>query len=391
MENNLPMKTTPIIAHADLDAFFASVEQRDDPKLMGKPVIVGGKPGNRGVVAACSYEARRYGIFASMPLHTAYKRCPKAIFVHPRHGTYQEVSNTVMSILNEYANRIEPISFDEAFLDLTNPQGTFRESITVGKRIQAKVQKDLSLPISIGIATSKSVSKIACQIGKPKGLVAVQPGQEKDFLAPLEVRSIWGIGPKTDKKLRQIGVRTVGDLSQASYGTLISNFGAQAYQLKSMSQGIDDRQLVAKQTRKSVGSEKTFALDITDLDALRTYVHTVSQDLSAKLERCGMQGRTIAIRLRYSNFKTITRQKTLLSHTANPSKIASLASDLLGQEFQSGDRIRMLGLQISNFKNIDKSQLTFHFDNGNPLHKPCMSKQPLPLHIIHETHRGKQQ
>lgn len=378
-ENNLSTNNDPIIAHADLDAFFASVEQRDNSKLMGKPVIVGGKPESRGVVAACSYEARQYGVRASMPLWTAYKRCPKAIFVHPRHDIYREVSNTVMNILKEHANKIEPVSFDEAFLDLTNKHRNFNEAISLGRRIQTKVQKTLKLPISIGIANSKSVSKIACQIGKPQGLLAVQPGQEKAFLAPLEVRSIWGIGPKTDKKMRQIGVRTVGDLLRVSYGKLISNFGAQAYQLKALAQGIDYRQLSSEPKQKSVGFERTFELDVSDLDTLVMCVETISQDLSDRLVHCDMQGRTIAIKLRYTNFKTITRQKTLPAYTANASTIADLASDLLIREFRYGDRIRMLGLQISSFNNTDHSQLTFPFDNRDSIRQTYEYRQSDPL------------
>ena len=346
------------ILHADLDAFYTSVEQRDDPRLRGRPVVVGGSPEGRGVVAAASYEARRFGVRSAMPMRTALQRCPQAIRVQPRFDRYQQVSRQVMAIFREITPLIEPLSLDEAYLDVTESVSAFgRPPEMIAADLKARVKSELGLAISVGVATSKSVAKIASDMDKPDGLTVVPPGTERTFLAPLGVEKLWGIGPKTAARLAREDVRVIGDLVSRSDEWLEQRFGRLGPGMRRLALGQDDRAVEVRRDRKSVSAETTLPQDTGDPEVLFELVDRLSQRVGSHLAGKGMRGQTVRVKLRLADFTTFTRQATLAEPVESPEEIAGSARELLRRELQPGRMFRLVGVGASGFQRPQARQL----------------------------------
>jgi DNA polymerase-4 len=343
----------PVILHADLDAFFAAVEQLDRPELRGRPVLVGGAPEERGVVAAASYEARRYGARSAMPMRTALRLCPPdTVRVPPRFERYREVSRRVMALFRARTPLVEPLSLDEAYLDLTEPLARpgAPDPERAARALKAEVRTAVGLTISVGVATSKSVAKIASDLRKPDGLVVVPPGEERPFLAPLPVARLWGVGPRLEERLRRLGVATVGDLAALERRWLERRFGKWGGLLHDLANGIDHRPVTPERAIKSVGRETTFPHDVSDPAALRATICRLAEQVAERLQRHGLRGRTVTLKLRSYDFRTLTRQTSLSLPTDRAEEIAAVAERLLATELAPGGRYRLVGVSVSGFR-----------------------------------------
>jgi len=352
------------IVHADLDAFYASVEQLDNPELRGKPVVVGGPSEARGVVAAASYEARRFGVRSAMPMGRALRLCPEAVRLAPRFDRYGEVSHQVMSIFRSVTPLVEPLSLDEAFLDVTEQVGRYGGPEALAADLKARVRKETGLTLSIGVGSNKTVAKIASDLGKPDGLVVVSPGEEASFLEPLPVRALWGIGPKTEALVAGAGIRTIGELARADPAQIIQILGSRAPLLQGMARGVDDRPVETEHERKSVGAETTFARDLSDGPELREALAGIAAEVARRLRAEGAKAHTVAIKLRYADFRTITRQRLLPAPLDDAEAIAQTAAALLDKVLASGDRFRLLGVHGSGLVRRDERQLSLELEPG---------------------------
>ena len=337
------------IVHADMDAFYASVEQMDDPELRGHPVVVGGSPDQRGVVAACSYEARKYGIRSAMPMRTALRLCPNVIRVSPRFDRYGQVSEQVMAIFRSVTPLVQPLSLDEAFLDVTQVVESGVSPEEVARSLKDRVKEEVGLVVSVGIATSKSVAKIASDFDKPDGLVMVNPGTEQAFLAPLPVKRLSGIGPSTEQRLAKEGITTLGDLARQTETWAGRLLGKRGPELLAMSRGRDRRLVVTERVAKSVSAETTFSQDIDDPMEMGDRLARLCQRVARRLENSGVMGRTVTVKLRLADFTTFTRAVTLSSPVNDTLAIREAAQRLLEKELSPGRSFRLLGLGISNF------------------------------------------
>ncbi len=356
---------TASILHADLDAFYASVEQRDNAKLRGRPVVVGGDPDSRGVVAACSYEAREYGIHSAMALRRAARLCPHAAFVKGRHEVYGDVSRAVMDIFHGYTPLVEPISLDEAFLDVFGCEHRHGSPDDVARDIRRRVMAEQGLTISIGVATSKSVAKIASDMCKPDGLLSIESGQERGFLSPLPVGKIWGVGPRTEEQLGALGIETVEQLTGSGEADLVRHFGKFGWRLHDLARGVDRRPVSAQSVRKSVGNERTFPADVGELQALSTELLGLSEKVAQRLRSHGLQGRVVTLKIRQADFTTMTRRRTLPDHTDDGGAIFEVADVLMRTEFRPGVGYRLLGVHVSDFPAEDVRQLKMPlFEDG---------------------------
>ena len=337
------------ILHVDLDAFFAAVEQRDRPELRGKPVIVGGGgPNQRGVVSTASYEARRFGVRSAMPLREAGRRCPDGIFLPVDGHKYLRVSREVMAILRRFTPLVEPISIDEAFLDVTGSRELFGDAVTIAGFIKDAVRDEVQLTISIGVARTKLVAKIASDLRKPDGLVVVAPGEEAAFLAPLDIGRLWGVGEKTATVLREYGVKTIGDLAALPEDLLERRFGKMGPMLGDRARGLDaDRVVGEGEAAKSVGHEHTFDVDTSDREEIERTLLAMSEGVSGRLRASGVRASTVTVKIRDSSFRTITRQRTLAEPTDLTDPIYQVALELARPEVR-GLRIRLLGVSASN-------------------------------------------
>ena len=335
------------IIHADLDAFYASVEQLDNAELRGKPVAVGGSPEGRGVVAAASYEARAFGVRSAMPMSRAVRLCPELLRVSPRFGRYAEVSRAVMAVFRALTPLVEPLSLDEAYLDVTGWVDDGADPETLARELKREVREKTGLTLSCGVGSSKSVAKIASDMRKPDGLVAVAPGTEAAFLAPLPVRALWGIGPKTEQGLVRAGVRTIGELAACGDAQAQRLLGSSGLFLRDMARGIDPREVITEHERKSIGAETTFAVDLPDGPELRRVLRETADEVGRRLRKSGARASTVALKVRYSYFKTVTRQQTLAAPTDDTATIASVAGQLLDSVVEPGDMFRLLGIQCS--------------------------------------------
>ena len=337
------------ILHVDLDAFFAAVEQRDRPELRGRPVIVGGGgPGDRGVVSAASYEARQFGVHSAMPLRTAGRLCPDAVFLPVDGAKYQAVSREVMTILRRFTPLVEPISIDEAFLDVTASAALFGDGKAIARSIKKAVAGELRLTISVGVASTKLVAKVASDLEKPDGLVVVAPGSEAAFLAPLEISRLWGVGEKTAAGLREYGVRTMGDLAALPSDLLVRRFGKHGATLAERARGVDpDRVVGAGEAAKSVGHEHTFDVDTSDSETIERTLLAMADGVAGRLRAAGMRGSTVTVKVRDSSFRTITRQRTLADPTDMTEPIFKTALELARPEVR-GIRVRLLGVSVSH-------------------------------------------
>ncbi len=337
------------ILHVDLDAFFAAVEQRDRPELRGRPVIVGGAGGedSRGVVSAASYEARKFGIHSAMSLREAYRRCPAGVFLPVDGRRYQAASRDVMTILRRFTPQVEPISIDEAFLDVTGSAALFGDGPTIARQIKHDVRAEVGLTASVGVASTKLVAKIASDLRKPDGLVVVVPGEEAAFLAPLPISRLWGVGEKTAKVLADYSVRTIGDLAGLPPDLIERRFGKHGASLVERARGIDPDPVHEGDPAKSVGHEHTFDVDTSDPETIERTLLAMADGVAGRLRSAGVRASTVAVKIRDSSFRTITRQRTLPEPTDLTEPIFRAALELARPEVR-GIRVRLLGVTASN-------------------------------------------
>lgn len=330
------------ILHVDMDAFYASVEQRDDPALRGKPVIVGGHS-RRGVVLAASYEVRPLGVRSAMPMREALRRAPQAIVVPPRRHRYEEVSAAAFAIFRRYTPLVEPLSLDEAFLDVTASHALFGDGETIARAIKADIRTELGLTASAGVARMKFAAKVASDLRKPDGLVVVPPDGVAAFLAPLPVERMWGVGPKTAPRVRSLGYSTLGDLARAS-SELERVFGRWGRTMSDLARGVDDRHVDPGAARRSIGAEQTYEEDIVGTDAVSRTLLAHASQVARRLLGAGTSARTIAVKIKYSDFAIRTRRVTLGEPVQDTDSIYRAARGLLSRLELEGRRVRLTGI-----------------------------------------------
>jgi DNA polymerase-4 len=336
------------ILHLDLDAFYASVEQLDDPSLRGRPVIVGGTS-RRGVVCAASYEARRHGVRSAMPTAEAHRLCPGGVFLPPRFDRYGELSRAVFGIYRRYTPLVEPLSLDEAFLDVTASRALHGEGAGIAARIRGEVRGETGLTVSAGVADCKLAAKIASDLGKPDGLVEAPAGGTAAFLAPLPVSRIWGVGRVTEAALRKLGVRTIGELARFPEQVLAARFGTLGPLMKALARGDDPRPVVPDEQAKSIGAEDTFERDLSGAEALLPHLLEQSERVARRLRQAGRRGRTVTLKLKYSDFTPITRRTTLDSPTDDGGEIyLAIRGDLARADLSRP--VRLTGVSVSGFE-----------------------------------------
>jgi DNA polymerase-4 len=319
-------------------------------------VVVGGDPETRGVVAAASYEVREFGVRSAMPMKTAMRLCPHAVRVPPRFEVYRDVSRQVMEIFRVVTPLVEPLSLDEAFLDVTNRVDEQWSPEKIGRGLKGRIKKRTALTISIGVASSKSVAKIASDMDKPDGLTVVAPGTEREFLAPLPVGRLWGIGPKTQERLALDDITTIGQLAQRPEDWFVKNFGKNGPFFRDLANGIDDRPVVVERKRKSLSAETTLAVDSGDAEQLTEIVERLSARVGSQVERRGMEGRTVKLKLRLEDFTTFTRQMTLDRPVSSPQDIGRAATEMLNLELEPGRRFRLVGVGVSGFEAPEETE-----------------------------------
>ncbi len=335
------------IIHIDMDAFYAAVEQRDNPKYRNKPIIVGGKPDSRGVVATCSYEARRYGIHSAMPSAQAYRLCPQAIFIKPRFDAYREASEIIRAIFVRYCDRIEPLSLDEAYLDVSDSL-VFQGSATLlAKQIKQDIRKETRLIASAGISYNKFLAKIASDLDKPDGLHVISPAQAEAFIEGLPIGKFHGIGPATEKKMRELGIATGLDLKRMSLSVLQQHFGKSAKHYYDIARGIDWRPVNAHRDRKSISVETTFAEDLADPNQIQQHLLQLLRQALNKLAEKQLAAYNLTIKIKYQNFVQITRGRTLSEAIADSPSVALIIVDLLKNTAIDEKRVRLLGVTLS--------------------------------------------
>ena len=354
--------TAKTILHADLDAFFAAVEQRDNPELRGKPVIVGGGgPNDRGVVSTASYEARVFGVRSAMPLRTAGALCPQGIFVPVNGHKYSEASRQVMAIFRRFSPLVEPLSIDEAFLDLTGTDQLFGSGEDAARQLKHAVHAETELTVSVGVASNRLVAKIASDLRKPDGLVVVPVGDEAAFLAPLGIERLWGVGAKTRHSLAELGVATIGDLANLPEDVLVRRYGQHGRDLALRSRGIGETVVGGHDAAKSVSQEHTYDVDTSDWQVLEQSLLALSEGVAARLRSTNVVCSTVSVKIRNSAFETITRQRTLANPTDQGDVIWHTAVELTRREVR-GQRIRLLGVAASGLG--EQRQLAL-FDEGD--------------------------
>ena len=348
-----------MILHIDMDAFYASVEERDNPSLVGKPVIVGGPAQGRGVVAAANYEARKFGVHSAMAAGRAMRLCPHAVVIKPRIDYYASVSRQIRDIFEQFTPLVEPLSLDEAFLDVTGSELLFGPSPEIGRQIKQRIREELRLTASVGVATNKFVAKIASALQKPDGFVVVEPGEIQAFLDPLPVGRLWGIGKVTGQVFEQLSVRTIGQLRQMPLATLNDLFGASGAHYWQLAHGIDDRQVVPDRKAKSISNETTFAEEISDMEVLRAWLVELVEQVARRMRQHDIKGRTVELKVRFADFQTITRSMTLTESTSSTRELLDAGVELLTKHLPARHRpIRLLGFGVSKLGDSGKAQLT---------------------------------
>lgn len=355
------------ILHVDMDAFYASVEQRDHPELRGRPVVVGGGT-NRGVVAAASYEARKFGIRSAMPMAEAMRRCDHLCRVKPRMSRYKSVSTQVFSIFREFTPLVEGLSLDEAFLDITASVTLFGSPAIIAAAIKQRINAETGLTASVGVAANKLVAKIASELDKPDGLTVVGPDDHEKKLDPLPVRVIPGIGRETLKKLSGVGISTVGDLRTASDRDLQPIFGRHTRTTRDRAAGIDSRPVVPSRAEKSISAEETFAVDLSDPSDMDRELLRLTESIASRLRRAALSANTVQIKIRRADFKTCTRQRSVTPAANGTARIYAVARALLGTWLTSnpGAKIRLLGVGGSNLVPAEQPDLfATHSDQGH--------------------------
>ena len=346
------------ILHVDMDAFYASVEQLDHPAYKGQPVIVGADPKagkGRGVVAACSYEARKFGVHSALPISRAWKLCPQGVYVRPRMDRYVEVSHQVMEVFRRYTDLVEPLSIDEAFLDITGSVALLGSPDEIARSIKKDIRKATGLTASVGLAPNKFLAKIASDLRKPDGLVVLEENGVEQFLRDLPISRLWGVGPKTEARLHEMGFRTIGQLASAPRESLVRALGSLGEHLYRLSHGKDDRPVVPDWERKSVGTETTFDEDTDDRELLLRTILELSDHVAERLRKDEYRARKVTLKLRYSNFSTHTKQHSLDKLIQSGEEIAAVARQLFSQ-FPLDRKIRLLGVSAGDL----------HRDGGDP-------------------------
>ncbi len=357
------MGATRTIVHADLDAFYASVEVLDDPSLRGKAVIVGGQPNERGVVSAASYEARAFGVHSAMPLRTAARRCPSGVFLPGRPERYRALSERVMEVFAAFTPLMEPISLDEAFLDVSGSGLAFGDGETIARRIKQRVIDEIGLVVSVGVATNKLCAKVASDLRKPDALVVVPPGEEAAFLAPLPIRRLWGVGPRAQAVLSEYGVTTIGQLAALPADTMHRRFGRHGDELATRARGIDDAAVQPAHAPKSIGHEHTFDVDSADVRRLEATLLDLAESVGNRLRRHHLAAGAVQLKLRYEGFETLTRQLSLAQPTRDATPLYHTALALLRKTLVTGRGVRLIGLTAISLS--DAQQLTL-FDGPSP-------------------------
>ncbi len=338
-----------MIIHVDMDAFYASVEMREQPGLAKLPVVVGGSAQDRGVVAAANYAARKYGIHSAMPVAQAQRLCPQLVTLPVRMPLYSKISHQIREIFQRYTPEIEPLSLDEAFLEVTASERLFGDAVTIGKRIKHDIANELSLAASVGIAPSKFVAKIASDIDKPNGFVVVKKEEVQAFLDPLPVSRLWGVGKVTGGEFERLGIHTIKQLRQQPLQALQYRFGKFGEHIWNLAQGIDPRKIVTDSRAKSISNETTFAVDISERSVLQNHLLELTEQVAFRLRQQGFYARTVQIKLRFADFKTITRAMSLPSHSQTTKELWQAAKTLLDTALAGRPRaIRLLGMGTSS-------------------------------------------
>ena len=346
------------IIHLDMDAFYASVEQLDQPAYRGKPVVVGANPkggAGRGVVAACSYEARPFGIRSAMPISRAYRLCPTAVFLRPRMARYAEMSERIFDILRTYTDLMEPLSIDEAFLDVTASQRLFGPAADIGRKMKARIRSELGLIASIGLAPNKFLAKVGSDLGKPDGFVVVVPGGERAFLDPLPISRLWGVGPKTEARLRDLGFQTIGQIARTSGEALEKAWGQAGRDLWALANGQDDRPVEPEQEAKSIGAEHTFAEDTADRTLLRRTLLQLADRVGHRLRGDELLAGGVTLKFRDDRFHTLTRAVILDDPTDVGDDLFRAAWGLLGRVDWKGRQVRLLGVTATRLQPAGQS------------------------------------
>ena len=341
-----------MIIHVDMDAFYASVEQRDNDRFRNRPVIVGADPQGgrgRGVVAAASYEARVFGIHSAMPISRAYQACPNGVFLPVRMDRYVEVSERIFKIFYQFTDQVEPLSLDEAFLDVTGSQRLFGAPEVIGGRIQEEILKREKLRASVGVATNKFVAKIASDLKKPNGFVVVVPGKERHFLHDLSVGRLWGVGASTTKRLNQIGCTVIGDVAKQDKKYLAEHLGKIGRRVWYLAQGYDEQRVIPKKISKSMSAERTFRKDTRDSELIGQTLLALSEGLATRLRAKGLRTKTLTLKYRTAEFDTLTRRKTFQISTDQAGILYGEGEKLMSGISNREDKVRLLGLSVSNF------------------------------------------
>ena len=339
------------IAHVDMDAFFAAVEQRDDPSLMGKPVVVGADPKKgkgRGVVSTCSYEARKFGIHSAMPISIAYKKCPKAVFIYPNMEKYAEASHHIYDIFYEFTPDIEPIGIDEAFLDITKSYRLFGTPRKTCLLIKEKIKRNTGLTASLGLAPTKMAAKIASDLEKPDGFVEVSPEGLLNFLWPLDIGRIWGLGGKSEAVFHEMGIRKIGDLARKDVKDVVRVFGKNGLHFWKLANGIDERAIETECEAKSVSNELTFEADTSDKDKIEGALMMLSEKVAGRLRDDKIKGRTITLKIRLEGFHTYTRSTTIDKGSNFDDTIYARIKKLFDGFELKGKKVRLIGVKVSN-------------------------------------------
>ncbi len=340
------------IALVDLDAFYASVEEAEDPALVGKPLLIGGSPTSRGVVATASYAARKFGCRSAMPMSQAVRLCPNAVVMRPRFNLYRTYSERVMEILRRESELVQQMSVDEAYIDLTPVAGSMGEAASIARRMQGHIRVDAGLPCSVGVAANKMVAKVACESGKPAGFVVVEPGDEARFLAERDVRALPGVGPRSAMRLKAHGFETLGQVAQGSPEALATVLGPWGVALRRRAMGEDDSPVATDRETKSISSEETFAEDISERAPLAAELEAMAGRVARSLERHGFVGRTVTLKLRRADFTTLTRSSSRESATAQADAILADALRLLDANWEEGEPVRLIGVGVSNLRPV---------------------------------------
>jgi DNA polymerase IV len=346
------------VLHCDMDCFYAAVHMRDDPSLRGKPVVIGGRPESRGVVAAASYEVRRFGVHSAMPSSRARRLCPDAIFIPPDFRRYSRESEKIFAIYHEFTPLVQAVSIDEAYLDVTDHLGEAGSATAVAREIRRRVREERGLTVSVGVGPNRLIAKIASDFDKPDGLTVVPPAKVQVFLDPLPVRRLHGVGPATEKALAEMKVHTVAELRAVPLEDLTARFGKHGRILYEFSRGIDDRPVETHSERKSLGTENTYAEDLTDLAKMEEEVERMAGEVAEALARSGLAGCTVTLKLRYSDFTTLTRSRTFPVPVYDRAAIADCAKDLLRRTAAPSRPVRLLGVTASNLVRERIAQLS---------------------------------